>query len=223
MIWEPYDFFSYFVHVILGFVAFGSGVLALLATKGSSLHIRTGRIFSYLMIAVALSTFIFMAFRFLPLAIVMAISVIYFIPSAIFSLRHQLPNAQLVDRTLIIVPTILLVFSCIQAVRFQLIENGPKIGPVMMALTFGFIVYQDIRVFNQRQHHMNFWIRRHLTRMVLAFTFAAMSVVRIGINFGLTFEQSTIFPLLAAWLTIIFFFKRYPIPTIEQNTVMKEV
>ncbi len=221
MIWEPYDLVSYFIHVIFGFVAFGAGILALISTKGSPVHVKAGKVFSYLMVAVALSTLIFMAYRFLPLAIVMAVAVLYFIPSAIFALRHKSANAQLVDRLLIAIPAVMFIFSCIQAVRFQFIEGGPKIGPAMMALTFGFILYQDIRVFNQRRHHGNFWIRRHLTRMVLAFTFAAMSVVRIGINFGLTFEQSTVFPLLVAWLVIIFYFKRYPSQGVEQNTATK--
>jgi hypothetical protein len=44
--------------------------------------------------------------------------------------------------------------------------------------------------------------------MIFAFSFGVMAVVRIGIDFGLTFEMSVVLPLLVALVLVIFFRRR---------------
>ncbi|MEX2495750.1 MAG: hypothetical protein WD448_06660 [Woeseia sp.] len=61
--------------------------------------------------------------------------------------------------------------------------------------------------------HPNFWIRRHLVRMILAFTIAVMAVVRIGLNFGLSLEASVVIPLGIAAACISWVYRRYPLLT----------
>ena len=209
MIWEPFDPVSYFIHVVLGFTAFGAGIFALATKKGTQVHIKAGKIFAYLMIPVALSTIVFMSHEFLPLALLMSLAVLYFIPSAINAIRNAKKSAILWDSVLIIIPLALFLFSALQSVRVQFIESAPKLGPVLMAATFGFILIQDLALLKSRERDNSYWIRRHLTRMILAFTFTAMAVVRLGINIGLTLEQSVIYPTLAAWICIAYCYKKY--------------
>ncbi|SHE92092.1 hypothetical protein SAMN04487965_0951 [Microbulbifer donghaiensis] len=209
MIWEPFDPVSYFIHVVLGFIAFGAGIVALSTQKGTSIHIRAGKVFAYLMILVALSTFAFMAYKFLPLALVLSIAVIYLIPSAINAFRNGRKFAKLWDRLLIVIPFLLCVFASMQFVRFQSIDTAPRVGPILLAATFGFLFFQDLLLLRNRERERYYWIRRHMTRMILAFTFTAMAVVRLGINVGLTLEQTVIFPTLIAWLCIAYCYKKY--------------
>lgn len=209
MIWEPFDPFSYFIHVVLGSIAFTAGIVALSTKKGTPVHVTSGKVFSYLMILVAISTAIFMAYKFLPLALVMTVAVLYCIPSAINSINNDGRFAFLWDRLLVIIPLLLFLFTSIQFVRFLSIDGVPKAGPILPATTFGFILFQDLALWKNRDRERPFWIRRHMVRMILAFTFTAMAVVRLGINIGLNLEQTVVFPLLAAWTCIGYCYWKY--------------
>lgn len=48
--------------------------------------------------------------------------------------------------------------------------------------------------------------------MILAFTFAIMALVRIGLNFGLTIEMATVGPLTVAGIVIMWVYRLYPVP-----------
>ena len=211
MIWEPFDPVSYLAHVGLGFVALVAGITALSVTKGSPLHIRAGKLFAIMMIPVALSTIVFMFHKFLPVALVMAIAVLYFIPSAVLAFSAKTDRLQTINRLLIIIPVLLFVVTAIQSIRFQFIDTAPKVGPIMLAMSFGFIVFQDIKDWRIKDLQKNLRVRRHLVRMVFSVLFAVMAVIRIGINFGLTLEQTVIVPTLFSWMVIAYFYTKYPV------------
>ncbi|KUJ84201.1 hypothetical protein AWR36_000340 [Microbulbifer flavimaris] len=209
MIWDPFDPFSYFIHVIFGTIAFAAGIAALATKKGTDLHIKAGKVFSYLMILVAISTVVFMTNDFLPLAVVMTVAVLYLIPSAINSINHDKKMAALWDKLLTLIPLLLFVFTAMQFIRFLAIEEAPTVGPILLASTFGFILYQDLALLKNRYRERSYWIRRHMIRMILAFTFTAMAVIRLGINIGLTLEQTVVYPILFAWICIAYCYKKY--------------
>lgn len=209
MIWDPFDPFSYFIHVVLGFIAFAAGITALVTKKGTPVHIKAGKVFSYLMILVALSTIVFMTHEFLPLAVVLTIAVLYLIPSAINAINNDAKAAALWDKLLTLIPLLLFIFTAMQFIRFLSIEGAPTAGPILLASTFGFILYQDLALWKNRNRESSYWIRRHMIRMILAFTFTAMAVVRLGINIGLTLEQTVIYPILIAWVCIAYCYKKY--------------
>ena len=50
-----------------------------------------------------------------------------------------------------------------------------------------------------------------MVRMVFSVLFAVMAVIRIGINFGLTLEQTVIVPTLFGWMVIAYFYTKYPV------------
>ncbi|WP_237066077.1 hypothetical protein [Microbulbifer guangxiensis] len=209
MIWEPFDPFSYFIHVVLGFIAFAAGIVALSTKKGTTIHIQAGKIFSYLILIVAISTIVFLFHEFLPLVLVMIVATFYLVPSGINAIGNNAKHALLWDKLLTLIPLLLFIFTAMQFVRFLSIEGAPIAGPFLLASTFGFILYQDLALWKTRDRERFYWVRRHMIRMILAFTFAAMAVVRLGIDFGLTLEQTVIYPLLIAWVCIAYCYKKY--------------
>lgn len=92
------------------------------------------------MVQVALSTIIFTAYQPLSLAIVMAVAVMYFIPSAINAIRHDKKRTALWYRLLIIAPPLLFLFAGLHPVRAQLLDSAPNFGPIILATTFGSIL-----------------------------------------------------------------------------------
>ncbi|AQQ67969.1 hypothetical protein Mag101_10205 [Microbulbifer agarilyticus] len=208
MIWEPHDPASYLIHVVLGTTALVAGFIALGTKKGSAIHIKAGKVFGYLMIPVALSVFVFMTQRLLPLAIIGALAVLYSIPSAINAFRDK-RSAIWWDRVLFVLPLLMCVFTGLQFIRSITGAPVPTTGPALLTFTFGFLAFQDIGFLRNRAREHLYRVRRHLTRMIVAFSFAAMSILRDGIDLNLTFEQTVIYPMLAGWLGIAFCFWKY--------------
>lgn len=112
---------------------------------------------------------------------------------------------------------LLFLFTIVQFVRFNLSGDRLSLGPGVLALMFGFLLVQDWRMLRSPPSQPNAWLRRHLTRMILAFTFAVMAFVRIGIDFGLSLEMSVITPLAIAAIAIGFVYRNYPIESPEQG------
>lgn len=211
MFWDPHDPISYFLHVILGYLALTGGLVALSSKKGSVLHKKAGMFFAYPMLVVILTTIVFMFTEFLPLAIVLAAMSLYFILSAISSARYQKPYAARADKVLFGIPLLLCLFTGVQFVRFLNIENAPVVGPLVLCLMGGFFTFQDVLILRRRPLQRNIWIRRHLLRMLFAFTFAVMALIRIGINFGLTLEQTVIYPIIATLPFVWYFYRKFPV------------
>lgn len=198
-------------HVVFGSLALAGGFLALVSAKGATWHVRGGWLFVWAMGLVVLTTFVQMLHNFLPLAIVMCVAVLYLIPSGLLSLRRDFGGFTATNLALSLLPAVLAVFAAVQFVRFNLRGQGVFLGPGLLALTFGFLCAQDWIALRERPTHPNVWIRRHLLRMILAFTFAVMALVRIGVDFGLSFEATVIYPLLLAGIAIAVVYRRYPV------------
>ena len=198
-------------HVVFGSLALLGGVVAMGTAKGSLWHVRGGRLFALMMGLVVVTTFMQMFHEFLPLAIVMCLTVIYLVPSAILSVNQAAPGFRGANIALMTLLGLLFAFTAVQFVRINLISESLFIGPGFMATLFGILFVQDWRMLRSPPSHPNAWLRRHLTRMILAFTFAIMALVRIGLNFGLSLEMSVILPLIAAAIVIAAVYRKYPV------------
>ncbi|MDJ0653840.1 MAG: hypothetical protein QNJ40_06795 [Xanthomonadales bacterium] len=197
-------------HVAVGSLALAGSALALGSSKGSSLHVRGGKLFAWMMLLVVLTTAVQMTFEFLPLAIIMCLAEAYLIPSAILAFHRDWAGFRAVSWALAVLAGLLCLFTLVQLVRLNLVGDTLFIGPGVLALMFGFLLYQDFGMLrNSADRSGNYWVRRHLIRMILAFTFAVMALIRIGIQVGLTLEQTVIYPLLAAAVTIFLVCRRY--------------
>lgn len=199
------------LHVAFGSLAMLGGVTALVTVKGSLWHVRGGRLFCVMMGLVILTTFIQMFHELLPLAIVMCLTVIYLVPSALLSVNRDIGHFRGFNIALMVLLAVLFAFTLLQFVRFNLDVDTFIAGPGILAGMFGILFVQDWQMLRAPPAHPNAWLRRHLTRMILAFTFAVMALVRIGIDFGLSLEMSVILPLAIAAVIIIVVFRSYPV------------
>lgn len=201
-----------YVHAGFGSLALLGGIVALVAIKGSALHIRGGKVFAWLMLMVVATTAIIMFYRFLPLAIVLALATAYLIPSGLLSFNTDVKGFVALNVLLMAIVGALCAFTLLQFVRVNLGGDQLFVGPLILGLMFGWLFVGDWRMLIRRPAHPNFWIRRHLVRMILAFTIAVMALVRIGTAFGLPFELSVILPLGLAGIAILIVYRRYPVP-----------
>lgn len=198
------------IHVGLGFLALTGGLTALISTKGSRIHRRGGWVFAGLMLPVALTTLIMMFHELVPLAIVLATAEIYLVPAALLSINRNMRGFTACSMVLVALIAMLMLFVSFQFVRFSLLQSEIFFGPLVLAAMFGFLLVQDLHMLAVRPSEPNYWIRRHLVRMILAFTIAFMAIVRIGLPFGLSLEASVILPLAVAAAGILWAYRRFP-------------
>lgn len=203
---------SNLVHVGCGSLSLLGGGLALAATKGSKLHVRGGQVFVVTMVVVLVTTVLSLLQQFFPLVVVMILAEVYLIPSALLSVGRKREARLPWNWPLMALTLLLALFAGVQFIRLNLFTDQLVIGPAVLAFMFAVLAYQDWVLLRRKDRHPNFWLRRHLTRMILAFTFAVMALVRIGMDFGLTIEMATAGPLLVAGVVIMWFCKRYPVP-----------
>lgn len=200
--------FSQLIHVthtIIGFLAFIGGIIALSTKKGSITHKIGGRIFALGMLYEALSTISFMFEEFLPLAILMSITTVYLIISSVAALWHRNKYVKGVNTILILVPLILCLFSTVQFVNILPELSLGTFSRLLFVITFGILLYQDASLLKSRPDKEEFYTKRHSFRMILAFGFALMAFLRIGIKFdllGLAFTTS--FPLLMSLIAAFY-------------------
>lgn len=200
------------IHVGFGSLALLGGGLALAATKGSKLHVRGGQVFVVTMIVVLVTTVFSLLHEFLPLVLVMILAEVYLIPSALLSVGRKREARITWNWPLMGLTLLLALFAGMQFVRLNLVSDQLFFGPAVLSFMFAFLAYQDWVLLRRKERHHNFWVRRHLTRMILAFTFAIMALVRIGLDFGLTIEMATVGPLVLAGIVIIWIYRHYPVP-----------
>lgn len=200
------------VHVAFGSVGLAGGTLALASAKGSRRHVLGGKVFAWTSALVVVTSLLSMFHRFLPLAVVLSLAVVYLVPSALLSVNRRVRHFRLLNWLLMGLAAVLGAFTLLQFVRFNLAGGQVFIGPLVLSAMFGFLLAQDWLMLRGAPESPNYWIRRHLVRMILAFTIAVMAIVRIGINVGLSLEASVVLPLVVATICILWTYRRYPVP-----------
>ncbi len=200
--------FNHISHTIIGTIAFIGGIIALSAKKGSITHKVGGKIFVIGMLYASVSIVGFMIEEFRPLAILMSVATLYFITSSISALRYKKKHAKTIDKCLIILPFLLFVFTAMQFIRALPEISLGTAARFLFASIFALMLYRDIKLIKNRSTEHLFYLKRHAFRMILAFGFAIMAVLRIGIKLdflGLAF--TTLLPLLLA-LIVAFIVER---------------
>jgi len=206
---ESINLLSYWGHVLFGVFAYGAGITALCVTKGSPKHVLAGRIFAIGMIVAALTSLVFALERPLPLLFVQAAAVLYLVPSAILALRDERAYAKPLQGVLLLIPLTICGFVTVRAVQVAgEVALLPMVGRILVATVFGGLAAQDLRWMILRRSNGNDPIRRHLTRMILAFAFASMAVLREAVPFGLPFPVTVVLPLMVAIPLILHYDRR---------------
>ncbi|GAA0859034.1 hypothetical protein [Aliiglaciecola litoralis] len=197
------------VHTIIGSIALLGALGALMSVKGSARHKTAGRVFVWFILFSAVTSFYPTFYKFSeigPLALILAMATIYLVITAVIAVRYQTAEPLMIEKCLPVVPLLLLILPVIR-VFLAIKTNNFDIffGPLLLASLFIYLLVQDLAILVNRQRSREFWIQRHLTRIIFAFSIGVMAVVRIGVNFGLTFEMSVILPLLGALGLVVFF------------------
>lgn len=197
------------VHTLIGSVALLGALVALLSIKGSDRHKLAGRVFAWLIVISAITSFYPTAYKFDeigPIAIIMALATIYLVITAVIAVRRTTAVSLPIELILPAVPLMLLVlpaFRVFLAVRSN--NFDVFVGPLLLTGLFLYLFVQDVAIVVNRQRPQVFWIRRHLTRMIFALSFGVMALVRIGVSFGLSFEMSVVLPLVGAFILVLFY------------------
>lgn len=196
---ESIDLISYWSHVLFGIVAYGAGITALSVTKGSPRHVLAGRIFAAGMIVAALTSLVFALERPFPLLFVQAAAVLYLVPSSMLALRNERTYAKPLESVLLLIPLAICGFATLRLV--QVARDAVLLtvmGPFLVAVVFGGLVAGDLHWITSRPSGQVIRVRRHLTRMILAFAFASMAVLREAVPLGLSFPVTVVLPLTVA-------------------------
>ncbi len=210
--WEPHDPISYFAHIVFGISALLAGAVALSVVKGSDRHRLAGRVFAAAMTVTSVTTLIFMRAEFSPLAMVQALGVLYMIPTSLAAVRNDQSWAKVLDVGLMIIPLLMLVI--ISQNIFRMISQGVLIpGPFIYFTVFTSLLVGDVRLMISRARSRAHWIRRHLLRMLLAFSFAIMAALREV--FEMPVDVWATVPFVAA-LLLAFYFSKRPGPALAR-------
>ncbi|MGJ8664595.1 MAG: hypothetical protein ACSHWU_13140 [Marinicella sp.] len=201
--------FNSYIHTIVGSLALIGGLIALSVQKGAKNHRLAGRVFVIGMAISSITSLVFMIHSFLPLAILMSVTTLILLFSALLTIKRTTSSKQAPQIILTVLLLLLSFFPLMLIIRSISVGNYEVfLGPLLMFLMFMFLVVEDWKYIKNPQPSRQLLIKRHLTRMILAFAFGVMALVRIGIKLGLSLELSVILPLLAAGILIAFFRKK---------------
>lgn len=207
--WDPYDPYSYLIHVTFGFTAVAGAIVALYSQKGSRLHIIGGRTFAVTMVVASSSALVFVIKDFRPLVIVMSVATLYLLATAVLAIRSSKSDVPLFEKVLIVIPVVLFLVSAATLARSVVSMSIAQIpGPALYATVFLCLAIGDLRVIRSRPAQRIVWIKRHLLRMLLAFAFAIRALFSIGIDVGIPFEVAVTAPIVLALLAAFYFFAR---------------
>ena len=201
-------------HTVVGSVGLIGGVIALAVTKGSDTHKKAGIIFVWLLGLSAVTSYYPTYYKFGevgPVAVIMATATLYLLATALMAIRNQSEIGSTWEKGLVIIPAILIILPIIRV--FIALKTGNYeifVGPLVLVCLFGYLLITDIQVLRDRRRDRAYWLNRHMTRMIFAFAFGIMALVRIGIDFGLTFEMSLVIPIVAAAILVSFYRRRIP-------------
>ncbi|NNF36937.1 MAG: hypothetical protein HKN68_22735 [Saprospiraceae bacterium] len=200
------------IHIIIGSIGLLGGFVSLFSTKGSKIHKNGGWIFISGMIVAIISTLMFMRDNFLPLAIIMCIASFYLMVSAVTTIRVKSRWAITLDYIFLIFPLVLFVFPLMNMMRNLPDFTFVSLGQIVLSLTFLYCVIDDVQYLRRLKKSQTPNIGRHLFKMILAFTFGIMAVLRIGVKVDfIDLEFTVIVPLIVGMIIALNMKRKFPI------------
>lgn len=191
--------FLHWSHTIIGTIGFIGGIVALSSKKGSKLHKIGGRVFFFGMLYSALSIVEFMIEEFRPLAILLSVATVYFLVTSITALRHKRKYSKLVDTIFIVLPVLMFAFTTMMFVAILPEISFGTLARFLFSFTFCLMIIRDIKRIRNKTEDRLYYIKRHAFRMILAFGFAVMAVLRIGVKLEfIDLELTVVIPMVLA-------------------------
>ncbi|MGN3974951.1 hypothetical protein [Tsuneonella sp. SYSU-LHT278] len=162
------DQLVHLAHLVLGFGAGAAALVALTVRKGGRVHRWAGWTFVGGMTVAAITAWLFMIARPLPLAMFEATVALYALGTAILALNPRWRGARLAEIALLGV--LLLVMLAVAVVGVRLTLSGAGIGPapLVLLLIFTYFAMLDVRWLRRGTIERIDRVRRHALRMALA-------------------------------------------------------
>ncbi len=207
-----HDLTTVLIHVIIGSIGLLGGMVSLFSKKGSKVHKNGGWIFISGMMVAIVTTLMFMRHNFLPLAIVMCIASFYLMASAVTAIRVKSSWARSLDYIFLLFPLVLFVFPLMNMIRSLPNFTFVSAGQTILSFTFLYCLVDDIQYLRRKKNLQVPNIGRHLFKMILAFTFGVMAVLRIGVKVDfIDLEFTVIVPLIIGMIIALRMKRKFPI------------
>lgn len=206
------DFYqiNVWLHILFGTIALLGAVTALWVKKGSKHHVKAGTVFAWLMGAVCITALVTLTKQFiLPVMVLSTIS-LYLILTGVICFSKRYRNNRALGIALLAPATALLILTTVQSVRLNLVSDALIYAPIVMAAMLAALVYDDVRMLVTRPSNPRYWLRRHLSRMILAFAVATEALLRLGTDLGIPQGQRAAFPVVIAVVALAWMYKKYP-------------
>ena len=162
------DSITHILHLLLGFGAAGAAIIALSAAKGSRLHRQAGWVFVAGMIVAAITAWIFMIARPLPLAMVSATVAIYALGTALFAINPKWTGAQTGEKALLALLILVMTGIGLVGTRFLLAGSPFAISALAFFAILAYFAVLDVRYLRIDHVAQVDRVRRHALRMGLA-------------------------------------------------------
>ena len=163
------------VHVVAGVLALVFGYVALYATKGATLHRKSGILFVYAMVTMSLSGALMAFFNASSVNVVAGLLTFYFVTTGLLTVRPRFEAAKWIDAAamLFALTVAILAFKT----GFEVANSGrPEAGPMFIFGGMGLLAaVGDMRMIRARGIQGPRRIARHLWRMCFAMWVAAAS------------------------------------------------
>ena len=160
------------IHIIAGLTGIVSGFVALYTLKGAKLHRKSGKVFVYAMLVVAITGTVMGALLSEMAAVMPGVLAFYLVITALRTVRHPVLKFHWIDLGAMLVALTL----GISSVLYGFVAEGQ---PTVLYLIFGAVALLaalgDIRMMLARGIHGVHRIGRHLWRMCLALFIATGS------------------------------------------------
>jgi uncharacterized membrane protein len=164
-------------HILAGMLALGFGYVALYATKGLTLHRKSGMLFVYAMVTMSLGGALMDALKTSTISVnvVAGLLTFYFVTTGLLTVRPRVQESRWIDVAAVLVALTVSVLAF--KAGSELSSRGrPEAGPSFVFGVVGLLAaIGDIRVIRERGIQGPRRLARHLWRMCFAMWVAAAS------------------------------------------------
>ncbi|MBK0384361.1 hypothetical protein I5M32_15445 [Pedobacter sp. SD-b] len=176
-----------FVHIMCGSSALFTGLMALLLKKKRGLHSKFGFVFHCSMMLVAASSFIMSVMHSNYFLFVIGVFSLYLSFAGYRSIRFMkgLAKPGNIDKTIMALSGLLLFGVTYQFLRTTVFDlTGFSSVILVFDLVFIRILINDLKMFNKSENPTkNYWLIRHITRMIPAFTATVTAFLVVNVNY----------------------------------------
>lgn len=218
------DTFFLYLHIAAGFTALATGLVSMFSAKGQVVHNKSGLIYLWAMIIVAITSTI-ISIRSTPINLFLLVTGIFSFYLVFTGYRSTIVKnkaPQLVDK---LITTVMLCTTLVMLglAGYDWLNGTGKLTIILgiFGSVGGVLAIADVLVYRNGLNHPKEWLLRHLGRMLGAYiaTFTAFAVTNLRAWFPsiLLWTVPAVLGTVAIQLAMHYYRKVYTIPTKKQQ------